>query len=98
MSKEHKVLESMFAKGNNKRMRVALLQDLDNEKFITVETKTLIDRESRNILTTSNVYSVETFLVLKDMFKMLIDCPNVHNRHLLKELDNISRFNLRTTF
>lgn len=90
-------LEAVKVKGNNKRMGVFLMEN-DGNKFFIVQTKTLIDRKKRHILTTNNDYSVETFAVLTDVFQMIMEDPNVKNKHILKELDKLNKFDLITSF
>ena len=91
------ILEAVKVKGNNKRMGVFLMEK-DGNKFFIVQTKTLIDRKKRHILTTNNDYSVETFAVLTDIFRMIMEEPNIKNKHILKELNNLNKFNLVTSF
>ena len=92
-----KVIEALKAKGNNKRIGVYLMEN-DGKKFFIVQTKTLIDREKRHILSTNNDYSVETFAVLTDVFSMIMNEPIVKNKHILKELNKLNKFDLTTTF
>lgn len=92
-----KPIHQLKAKGNNKRIVIQIIQYEDKSKAILVATKTLIDFKTRNILSTTNLYSVETFAILKDMFSYILDNSEIKNKIFLKELDNISFFKVETS-
>lgn len=92
-----KPIHQLKAKGNNKRIVIQIIEFEDKSKAIFVATKTLIDFKTRNILSTTNLYSVETFAILKDMFSYILDKSEIKNKIFLKELDNISFFKVETS-
>lgn len=91
MENKIKLLEYFELKGKNKRIRIELCKD--NEKFFVVQTKTLQDFKTRNITTTLNVYSVETFAVLAGVMFEFLEHSVVKNKHLLKEISAIQKWN-----
>lgn len=76
-------------KGNNKRIIVTYFHE--NKSFI-VATKTLIDRKERRILTTENIYSVETFFVIHELMGSFLNDSSFFNKHLHKEVAKINEF------
>ena len=96
-----KVLEANEAKTKNKRFLIKLIEREDGVKVFLVETKTLIDFKSRNIINTKNCYSVETFAILSNLFESFLNAPIVKNKHLLKEINalekNPSKVSVATT-
>ena len=97
MDKEIKILHIAQAKGVNKRIEVILYDFGDDGKIFRVFTKTLKDFKKREIFTTDNAYSVETFAVLTEMFKLFLDDSEMKNKTLLNELSKINTFTLKHT-
>lgn len=98
--KKLKTLKSLNSKGNNKRINIFLVEDTSDIKtrFFIVQTKTLVDFKTRKILTTENIYSVETFAVLSDLFKYCLNDSEVSNKLIYKELSKINSFHTKTSF
>lgn len=90
-----KTLQYFGAKGNNKRIEIYLLESDEEKlgKFFVVRTKTLKDFKRREIFKTESNYSVETFKVLYDMFDYIFQDPELKNKVLLRELNQIETFN-----
>jgi len=65
------------AKRPNRRIYIELIQEPDKAPFAIVATKRLVDAKSRHILKTENVYSIETFMVLTDLFNEIVKTPEV---------------------
>ena len=87
-----KPLKQVIAKGKNKRINIFLIEDSKGNKAFLVYTKTLVDFKTRNILSTSTSYSVETFAVLRDIFSSFLDDAEVKNKLIHKELSRIHKF------
>jgi hypothetical protein len=90
------LIKKIDVKGKNKRMFIFLFERPNNDHFIVMGSKTLIDFKTRQILTTENVYSVETFVVLKDVMSILLENSEVKNKILLRELANVGKFKGKT--
>lgn len=95
---KNSVLHIIKAKGKNKRVEIALLGVGNQSKAFVVKTKTLVDFKTRNILETQNIYSVETFAVLRDLFDIFLNNPEIKNKLILKELSEINKFKCDSTF
>jgi hypothetical protein len=54
-----------------------MYQDGSEEPFFRVITKRLVSFEQRNVLTTDNMYSVETMLLLTHLFDSFMEEPIV---------------------
>jgi hypothetical protein len=80
-------MKAMLAKSKNRRVEIFLLP----EKVFVVKTKRLVDFKTRKILITENVYSVQTFAVLRDLFALFLNDSEVKNKILLKELSEIEK-------
>lgn len=92
-----KPIHQLKAKGNNKRIVIQIIEYEDKSHAVLVMTKRLIDFKTRNILITDNIYSIETFAILKDMFSFILDKPEVKNKLFLKALSEIKQFKIETT-
>lgn len=97
MEKKSKLIEHVEAKGVNKRITIFMYEEADKSKCFRVITKTLIDFKSRHIVGTDNLYSVETFAVLKDLFSFVLDNSKVRNKLCLKQLADRQLFNVKTS-
>lgn len=93
-----KILHYLKAKGKNKRIDIVLYDFGEKGKNFRVMTKTLISFKDRNILQTDNIYSIETFAVLKDLFTHFLSNSEVKHKILLKELEDIHKFKATCTF
>ena len=98
MGQKGKVLHILKAKGKNKRIDIVLYDFEEKGKMFRVVTKTLVDFKKREILSTDNGYSIETFAVLKDLFECFLENAEVKNKLLLKELADIQKFSAYSTF
>ena len=85
-------MKAILAKAKNRRIEIFLLP----EKVFIVKTKRLIDFKTRNILRTENVYSVQTFATLRDLFDLFLNDSEVKNKILLKELNDIEKMSVRS--
>ena len=85
-------MKAILAKAKNRRIEIFLLP----EKVFIVKTKRLIDFKTRNILRTENVYSVQTFSLLRDLFAYFLDNSEVKNKILLKELSEKMKVSVKT--
>ena len=94
---KHKPIHQLKAKGNNKRIVIQIIEYEDKTHAVAVHTKKLQDFKKRHIIRTDNLYSIETFALLKDMFSFILDKPEIKNKLLLKELDEINYFKVSTT-
>jgi len=92
-----KTLKYVSLKGNNKRIKVWLIEKNGQYVFIQ-ETRTLIDRKKRQIVETNNVYSVETFALLKDVFSKFLEDSEIANKILHLELSKIVKFTGTSNF
>lgn len=85
------------SKGVNKRINIFLVKEDDAPSpFFIIQTKTLKDFKTRDILHTEMVYSVETFTVLSQLMSFILDDSEVKNKLILKELSDINTFKTRT--
>jgi hypothetical protein len=80
-------MKAILAKSKNRRIEIFLLP----EKVFVVKTKRLVDFKTRKILITENVYSVQTFVLLRDLFALFLNDSEVKNKTLLKELNEIEK-------
>ncbi|MFC4219034.1 hypothetical protein [Flagellimonas marina] len=84
------VIKFLEARLPNKRISVYLL-DINGEKCFDVVTRTLVDFRTRNIIRTDNRYSVETFLVMSEMFDHFTSNPEITNKILVREVARINK-------
>jgi len=91
------VIKYVSLKGNNKRIKIGLLEK-DGQFVFVQETRTLIDQKTRQIVRTDNVYSVETFAILKDVFSKFLEDPEIKNKILHRELSKIVKFKGTSNF
>jgi hypothetical protein len=91
------VIKYVSLKGNNKRIKIGLLEK-DGQFVFVQETRTLIDRKTRQIVRTDNIYSVETFAILNDVFSKFLDSPEIKNKILHRELSKIVKFKGTSNF
>ena len=75
-------MKALIAKSKNRRIEIYLLP----QKAFLVKTKHLVELKTRNITITENVYSVETFALMRELFGFFLDNSEVKNKILLKEL------------
>jgi hypothetical protein len=80
-------MKAILAKSKNRRIEIFLLP----EKAFFVKTKKLVDFKTRKILITENIYSVQTFTLLRDLFALFLNDSEVKNKILLKELSEIEK-------
>lgn len=93
------VLKYCSAKGNNKRVSIALCEDnTTKEKYFFCRTRTLVDFKKRDILTTENIFSVETMAVYYDVLDHIFTTPQIRNKILLKELNAVRKFKGTSNF
>jgi len=85
-------MKAILAKSKNRRIEIFLLP----EKVFVVKTKRLVDFKTRKILITENVYSVQTFVLLRDLFALFLNDSEVKNKTLLKELNEIEKMSVTT--
>ena len=85
---------SMITK--NKRVVISLIEQ-DKERFFIVQTKTLISFKDRNIITTDNVYSVDTFVALNSAFNHILSEPKIKHKTLLKEINSVNKWRCYST-
>lgn len=94
-----KCIKHVNVKGNNKRINVGLFYNFEKKNhFFIVSTKTLVDCEKRSILSTQNIYSVETFAVLADVFSRFLDNSEISNKILNVEISKIEKFTGTSNF
>ena len=88
-----KQLKYISLKGKNKRIQAGLfLDEKEGTHFFIVNTKTLVDFKNRNILTTSNIFSVETFAVLSEVFDKFMNDSEIKNKIIHNELSRTEKF------
>jgi hypothetical protein len=87
-------MKAILAKSKNRRIEIFLLP----EKVFLVKTKRLVDFKTRRILITENIYSVQTFTLLRDLFALFLNDSEVKNKILLKELSEIEKMAVITNF
>jgi hypothetical protein len=80
-------MKAILAKSKNRRIEIFLLP----EKVFLVKTKRLVDFKTRRIVITENIYSVQTFTLLRDLFALFLNDSEVKNKILLKELSEIEK-------
>ncbi len=94
-----KVLKYIHARGKNKRITMALMEEEETgEKCFRMTTKILANFKTRNIISTDGIYSVETFAVMNSLMTALMDDPEVRNKLIHKELSKITPFNAQRNF
>jgi len=94
-----KIIKQVSVKGNNKRIVISLgYNEKDNTHYFVQETKTLVDRKKRQFVETNNIYSVETFSILKEVFNKFLDNGEIKNKILNLELSKISEFKGSSNF
>jgi len=71
-----------YSKGKNARVEIALVEYTDNQEapFFIVATKRLESFKARSITISQTAYTIETFIVLKDLFTHFLDNPNVKKK------------------
>jgi hypothetical protein len=80
-----KVLCTYETKGNNRRVVVAIFESENGDCAIQILTKRLIDRKERKIISTNNVYGVETITVLHSLLHHLISENPLWNKKLHRQ-------------
>jgi hypothetical protein len=80
------VIKYITAKGNNKRITVLLHEE---EKAFAVITKTLVDRKTRHIIETKNLFSYETLTIMNDVISMMLQNSEVKNKIFNREKMNM---------
>lgn len=90
------ILETVGMITNNKRVVINLVEQ-DDERFFIVKTKTLVNFKNREIITTDNVYSVDTFTALTAAFSHFMSEPKIKNKILLKEINSINNWRCYST-
>jgi len=90
-----KQLKYIIVKGVNVRIEVRLIE-VNKDKIFTVSTRRLTDFKKRIINETCNVYSVETFWMLKEIFNLFSSHHEVKNKILLKEIAKIKQGKAQT--
>lgn len=73
------IIMQISAKRLNRRI-VIEVREQDGEHSIIVHTKRLVDFKNRHILTTTNIYGVETFTLLHQLFGDVLSEPTVAKR------------------
>jgi hypothetical protein len=92
-------LKSISVKGNNKRISVGLfLNKKENNHFFIVSTITLVDRLKRKKISTNNIYSVETMVVLNELVTKFFEDSEISNKILNIELSKVTKFKGRSNF
>ena len=85
------VIKYITAKGNNKHITVLLHEE---EKAFAVITKTLVDRKTRHIIETKNLFSYETLTIMNDLISMMLQNSEVKNKIFNRE--KINQFKAKT--
>ena len=65
-------IKAYRVKALNRRIEIEILKKENNETLIGVCTKRLINFKTREIACYNNLYSMETFLLLRDIFNKMI--------------------------
>jgi len=91
-----KTLHYCLGKGNNRRVQIWLLEDELGEKSFAVVTKRLISRKDREIAETDTIYSVETFVIMKELFSYLLADEKI-SELIKKEVSEIDSYDVHTT-
>ena len=91
------ILEIVKMKSKNKRIEIVLVEGIDKQKFFIVRSKTLVSFSDRKISETNNVYSVETFVALKEAFSFILGNSKIKNKTLLRDLSNMGRWTTSST-
>lgn len=76
-------IKAYRVKALNRRIEIVIYQNKNNHTSIRVFTKRLLDFKKREIVSTDIVYSLETFLIIKELF------VNIARDEDLKEAINI---------
>ena len=69
-----KVIKQIHAKRPNSRQVVTMFETDEKDIIFYITTKRLVDFKSRNIIEYKSIVSVETFLSLKDLMGIFINC------------------------
>ena len=91
-----KTLHYCLGKGNNRRVQIWLLEDELGEKVFSVRTKRLISRKDREIAETDTIYSVETFVIMRELFSYLLADEKI-DKLIKKEVSEIDSYEVHTT-
>ena len=91
-----KTLHYCLAKGNNRRVHIWLLEDELGEKVFSVVTKRLISRKDREIIQTHKTYSVETFVIMKELFSYFLAEKKI-DKLIKKQVSEIDYYEVYTT-
>ena len=93
------VIKFALLKKQNKRIRILILKYEDGTFGITIETKRLVDFKLRQILIADIVYGLESFVVIKGIFDMIMEEPEFL-KMANKELGQImkGKFKCNTNF
>lgn len=92
------IIKTVSLKGMNKRIGVALYKNEDGTHHFVQGTKTLIDRKTRNILTTKNIFSVESYAVIHDVMSKFFEDSEITRKILNLELSKINKFKGNSNF
>ena len=79
------VLAGIYIKDKNRRIGISL-QDSGDDKFFVITTKRLVDFKKREITETNNIYSLDTFLLMRDAMNEIMGNSTVGNKFLLRDL------------
>lgn len=83
--KKSTLLAGIFIKDKNRRVTISL-QDSGEVRFFVISTKRLVDFKKRQITETTNVYSIDTFMIMRDAMNELMGNSIVGNKFLLRDL------------
>lgn len=83
--KKATVLAGIFIKDKNRRVSISL-QDSGDDRFFVITTKRLVDFQKRQITETNNIFSLDTFMLMRDAMNELIGNSTVGNKFLLRDL------------
>ena len=76
-------IKAYRVKALNRRIEIVIYQNKNNQTSIRVFTKRLLDFKKREIVSSDVAYSLETFLIIKELF------VNIARDEDLKEAINI---------
>lgn len=91
-----KILKQVYCKGKNFRVAIEFVEHESGLKGFHLKTKRLVDFEKREISEISDLFRIETFVIIYNMMEQMFDYD--FDKKLKPELDEMRKtsYELRT--
>lgn len=89
-------IKQISGRGINRRLDIVIYKDSEGKHSFRIITKRLIDFKTRNIVETDTWYSVETIKLIHDFLNVMFNDPEISNKILLKEINDIVKWSAST--